>query len=50
MDLHELLEQGQDCIADAVSAEEDGDLAAAYDSLERLHDLLILEFVPMEHP
>ena len=50
MDLHELIEQAQDCIADAIVAEQGGDLSAAYDYLDRLYDLLTEELVPMERP
>jgi len=50
MDLHELIAQAADCAADAVCAEQNGDLSDAYDCLDRLHDLLTEELVPMERP
>lgn len=50
MELHELIEQSQDCIADAKYADEDNDLSSAYDCLNRLYDLLTTELVPMVRP
>lgn len=50
MDMHELIEQTQDCIADAIVAEQYGDLSTACDYLDRLYDLLTKELVPMERP
>lgn len=50
MELHEIIEQSQDCIDDAISAEEDGDLSSVYNCLNRLYDLLITELVPMKRP
>lgn len=50
MDLRELIAQAADCIADAVTAEQGGNLSSAYDCLDRLYDLLTEELVPMEHP
>jgi hypothetical protein len=50
MDLHEIIEQSQDYIRNAVIAEQEGDLSSAYECLDRLYDLLTEELVPMEHP
>ena len=50
MDLHELIQESQGCVADAICAEQEGDLSDAYDCLDRLHDLLTEELVPMERP
>lgn len=50
MNLHELIRESQDCIADVTIAEQEGDLSSAYDHLDRLYDLLTEELVPMEHP
>ena len=50
MDLHELIEQSQACVADAIIAEQEGNLSSAYDCLDGLYDLLTEELVPMEHP
>ena len=50
MDLHELIEQVQDCITDAEFAEQEDELGSAYDYLNRLYGLLTEELVPMERP
>lgn len=49
MDMHELIEQSQDCIADVVSAEEDDDLSAAYDCLDRTSLCVIFEIMERTH-
>lgn len=50
MDLHEIISEAQDIINDAVVGEHGGDLDEAYNQLDKLHNLLAEEFVPMEHP
>lgn len=50
MDLHEIIVESQDILNDAIVADEAGDLKEAYNQMDKLHDLLVEEFVPMEHP
>lgn len=50
MDLHEIILEAQDILNDAIVGEEGGDLKKAYNQIDKLHDLLVEEFVPMEHP
>ena len=50
MNLHEIIVEVQDVLNDAIAADEAGDLKEAYEQLDKLHDLLVEEFVPMEHP
>jgi len=50
MDLHEIISEASNIINDAVVGEEGGDLDEAYNQMDKLHDLLVEEFVPMEHP
>lgn len=48
MDLHELITQCQAYVADAVGFELVDDFSSAYDCIDRLYELLIEKFGPME--
>jgi len=50
MNIHELIRESQNCIADTVCAEQNDELGSAYDCLDRLYDLLTEELVSMERP
>ena len=50
MDLHEIIEEAQNILNNVIVGEQDGDLDEAYNQMDKLHDLLIEEFIPMEHP
>lgn len=50
MNLHEIILEAQDILNDAIIADEAGDPKEAYQQLDKLHDLLVDEFVPLEHP
>ena len=50
MDLHKIIAEAQDILNDAITADEAGDLKEAYNQMDKLHDLLVEEFVPIEAP
>ena len=50
MDLHEIIAEAQDILSDASVGEQAGDLEEVYNQMDKLHDLLVEEFVPMKAP